>query len=98
MTENPKEQVVSFEDPNVKVKATENTAEKIETKPIDRVDIEKRIARQEKEIDELCKAEQKLQNDIRATNDKWRTQLQQFEQAITAKRGAVAGLKDLLGQ
>ena len=90
MSENPEEHVVSFVNPNkddqMKVKATENTAQTVETKPIDRVDVEKKIKAQENDIEELRKSGRKLQN-----------QLSQIEQAVVAKMGAVAGLKDLLG-
>lgn len=90
MTENPKEQTVTFEpkkeDDMKKVKATENLAKDTETKPIDRVDIEKKIKAQETDIDKLRQKGRELQG-----------QLTQLEQAIIAKMGAVAAMKDLLG-
>lgn len=89
MNENPKEQVVSFEqkeDDMKKVKATENLAKDTETKPIDRVDIQKKIDAQEKDVAELRKKGRELQG-----------QVGQIEQIIVAKMGAIAAMKDLLG-
>jgi hypothetical protein len=67
-------------------KASQNKAKDVETKPVDRVDIQNKIAEQEKDIDNLLKSRQEVQQNLFKLND-----------IIIAKRGAVAGLRDLLG-
>lgn len=68
-----------------KPKAKQNKAEDVETKPIDRVDIEKKIEGQEKDIDTLVGKRKGITQQLTQMND-----------MIMAKRGAVAGLRDLL--
>jgi len=67
-------------------KASKNKAKDVETKPIDRVDIRNKIDAQEKDVDKLLGQRVKLQQ-----------QLTQLQEIIVAKRGAIAGLRDLLG-
>jgi len=67
-------------------KASQNLAKDAETKPIDRADVEKKIERQEKDLDTLLKKRQELQG-----------QLDQVVMLIGIKKGAVAALRDLLG-
>jgi hypothetical protein len=68
-------------------KASENKAKDVETKPIDRVDIEKKIEEQEKDLDTLLRKRQTFQQNINQLSD-----------MIMAKRGAVAQMRELLGE
>lgn len=67
-------------------KASENKAKDVETKPVDRVDIENKIKQHEEDLNKLLQKRQEL-----------RAQHEQVVTMIDAKKGAVAGLRDLLG-
>jgi len=72
--------------PKSKLKSSENLAENVETKPIDRVDIENKIKKHEKDLDTLLAKRREIQG-----------QLEQVSAVIAVTKGAVAGLRDLLG-
>lgn len=69
-----------------KIRATNNTAPNVETKPINRVDIENKIAGFSADIEKLV-----------AQHNKLAAQIAQTKSIIEAKRGAIAGLESVLG-
>ncbi len=74
-------------------KASENLAKDVETKPIGREDIESKIKSHEKDIDTLQDKRKELVEQANVL----RNQINQVSGIITQKIGAVAGLRDLLG-
>jgi hypothetical protein len=76
-----------------KPKASQNKAKDVETKPIARVDVENELKAQQRDIDELAKSGQRLQQQLNRTQQ----QLTQLNETIIAKTGAVAVLEKTLG-